>query len=86
MFYHNNILHRGEYQTTPVRQTLHACMGHGSARAQNILQHDLSYFDTPEFTSLCKSVEGNNAEKMRLKMVKMAAGRTASDVGFVLKG
>ncbi|GFZ49812.1 hypothetical protein JCM24511_07215 [Saitozyma sp. JCM 24511] len=53
VFYNNNILHVGKYNPLIKRRTLHGCYGSpppgDTARARNILQHDLSYATDPAF-------------------------------------
>jgi hypothetical protein len=42
VFYNNNILHRGVYDSNKERMTLHGSVGHvngGVSRARNVLQH-----------------------------------------------
>lgn len=87
VFYNNNILHRGAYDSTKERVTLHGSVGHvnGSKhRARNVLQHgvgdwvkdiDLSKLDP----SLVK-----RAEEMRDRLIKL--GSESGDVGYSLKG
>jgi hypothetical protein len=52
VFYNNNILHCASYSPNRPRATLHACMGDtrgGSARARNVLQHDLDWMKEEPF-------------------------------------
>ena len=70
MFYNNNILHCATYSTHRPRATLHACMGDargGSARARNILQHDLEWMKEDVFRETL-SLEG---KQMLDRLVEM---------------
>ncbi|KAI0142896.1 phytanoyl-dioxygenase family protein [Xylariaceae sp. FL1272] len=89
-FYDNNILHRGVYDSTKERMSLHGSVGHeggGRFRARNVLQHGIgSWVDQCDFSALDK--EGGNvrqrAEGMRQRLVKL--GRESGDVGYSLTG
>lgn len=87
VFYNNNILHRGEYDSTKDRLTLHGSAGHvdGSAlRARNVLQHGLrDWIDRVDFSTLDEKTRGR-AEKMRAALVKL--GQEAGEVGYSLEG
>ena len=70
VFYNNNILHCATYSTHRPRATLHACMGDargGSARARNILQHDLEWMKEDAFRETL-SLEG---KQMLDRLVEM---------------
>lgn len=85
-FYNNNILHRGVYDPTKERMTLHGSMGTtlGSGeRARNVLQHGVGewvgQYDFGEFDEEMK----RRAEAMRRRLVEM--GEKSGDVGFFSK-
>ncbi|GAO50192.1 hypothetical protein SAICODRAFT_85253 [Saitoella complicata NRRL Y-17804] len=81
VFYDNNILHRGVYGTTPVRATLHGCIGTtgaGPERARNILQHDMNWVRDVQYTG--------RLERMRLNLIRMAESVGADDLGYSLSG
>ncbi|KAF2861966.1 phytanoyl-CoA dioxygenase family protein [Piedraia hortae CBS 480.64] len=82
VLYNNNILHRGVYDSSVQRMTLHGSMGTTShddrARARNILQHGIGdwaaecdFGDLGEMACLAK--------EMQRRLVDMGSGR---DVGF----
>ncbi|KAL8908778.1 MAG: hypothetical protein Q9207_000635 [Kuettlingeria erythrocarpa] len=84
IFYNNNILHRGVYDSGKERMTLHGSVGHvagGKARARNVLQHGLG-----EWVERCRfdGLDGGRrerAELMRQRLVEM--GRVEGDgLGF----
>merc|ERR1711881_340779 len=83
VFYNNNIVHRGVYDSKVERMTLHGSMGHvkGSAlRARNVLQHGVGeWVDKVDFGALEEKTRAR-AEGMRERLVKM--GRESGDVGF----
>ncbi|KAJ9133424.1 Phytanoyl-CoA dioxygenase [Pleurostoma richardsiae] len=87
VFYNNNILHRGVYDCTKERMTLHGSAGHvdGSAlRARNVLQHGLrGWIDRVDFSGLDEKHMAR-AEKMKASLIKM--GREAGEVGYSLDG
>lgn len=83
VFYNNNILHRGVYDSGKDRATLHGSMGHvkgGKDRARNVLQHGCGeWVDQVDFSAM----EGRGrevAEAMRKRLVEL--GRASGDVGF----
>ncbi|KAF2241132.1 phytanoyl-CoA dioxygenase family protein [Trematosphaeria pertusa] len=85
-FYNNNILHRGVYDSTKERMTLHGSIGTtlGSAeRARNVLQHGVGEwvkeYDFHDF----EPEMAERAALMREKLVEM--GATSGDVGFFSK-
>jgi len=87
VFYNNNILHRGMYDSKVERMTLHGSAGHvdgAKLRARNVLQHGLrNWIDRLNFDAL-EGHEKELAEHMRANLVKM--GQDAGDVGFSLQG
>ena len=86
VFYNNNILHRGVYDSSKERLTLHGSMGcvsGSSERARNVLQHGVgNWVDRVEFESLPEEAR-ERAEAMRKSLFEM--GRGAGDVGFYSK-
>ncbi|KAG6016974.1 hypothetical protein E4U43_002635 [Claviceps pusilla] len=87
VFYNNNILHRGVYDATKNRVTLHGSVGHvagGRFRARNVLQHGVGdYVDRVDLSRLGDH-ERRRAEGMRARLVKL--GRESGEVGFSLEG
>ncbi|KAK3081019.1 hypothetical protein LTS18_010979 [Coniosporium uncinatum] len=86
MFYNNNILHRGIYDSTAERMTLHGTMGRvgeDPARARNVLQHGVGrWVEECDFSKLDEKLK-QRAEGMRnrlLDMGKANAGVTYSQV------
>lgn len=85
-FYNNNILHRGVYDPSKERMTLHGSIGTtlGSAeRARNVLQHGVGEwakeYDFEDFEPDMRE----RALKMRAALVEM--GRRSGEVGFYSK-
>lgn len=86
VFYDNNILHRGVYDASLQRMTLHGSIGYtkGSKdRARNVLQHGVG-----EWVERCKFLDlgpemSKIAEGMRDRLVEM--GKVSGDVGFFSK-
>lgn len=86
VFYDNNILHRGVYDASVQRMTLHGSIGYtkGSKdRARNVLQHGVG-----EWVERCKFLDlgpemSTIAEGMRGRLVEM--GKVSGDVGFFSK-
>ncbi|KAL8729450.1 MAG: hypothetical protein Q9166_004698 [cf. Caloplaca sp. 2 TL-2023] len=84
VFYDNNILHRGVYDSGKERATLHGSVGHvagGRARARNVLQHG-----TAEWVERCRFDEleegmRQRAERMRQKLVEMGRAE-GGEAGF----
>ncbi|KAL8912460.1 MAG: hypothetical protein Q9171_002553 [Xanthocarpia ochracea] len=74
VFYDNNILHRGVYDSNKARATLHGSIGHvagGNARARNVLQHGTAkWVERCRFDEL-EEVMRHRAEMMRRKLVNM---------------
>lgn len=87
-FYNNNILHRGVYDPTKERMTLHGSIGSrkaGSERARNVLQHGVG-----EWAKEYDFADGGFDEKMRRKVERMRAnliemGEASGNVGFFSK-
>ncbi|KAF2466418.1 uncharacterized protein BDR25DRAFT_293913 [Lindgomyces ingoldianus] len=86
VFYNNNILHRGVYDPTKERMTLHGSIGSskGSAeRARNVLQHGVGeWVEGYDFKDFEPEV-AERAIQMRTRLVEMGVGR--GDVGFYSK-
>ncbi|ODV76999.1 uncharacterized protein CANTADRAFT_56841 [Suhomyces tanzawaensis NRRL Y-17324] len=83
VFYNNNILHRGEYDSSSKRITLHGSYGHvgyGKSRAKGILQHGVAEW-LPRFEP-----ETENLQMLKEKLVKLAEEFKGVDVGFALDG
>lgn len=84
VFYNNNILHRGVYNSTVQRMTLHGSIGHvaaGHARARNVLQHGVgAWVERCSFDGLKDEGVRNRAKIMREKLLDL--GREAEHVGF----
>ncbi|KAH8671652.1 phytanoyl-CoA dioxygenase [Xylariales sp. PMI_506] len=87
VFYNNNILHRGVYDSSIERMTLHGSCGHvdgAKARARNVLQHGLrNWIDKMSFDAL-EEEQRVQAEHMRSNLVQM--GKTVGEVGYSLEG
>lgn len=85
-FYNNNILHRGVYDPTKERMTLHGSIGTtlGSAeRARNVLQHGVAkWADKYDFADFEPEM-AERATKMRQRLLEM--GAKSGDVGFFSK-
>lgn len=83
VFYNNNILHRGVYDSKNERMTLHGTMGlvgTDPARARNILQHGIGKWAAKcDFTSLSNPDMACRAEAMKERLIAMGTGE---DVGF----
>lgn len=75
VFYYNNILHRGVYDSKKERVTLHGSVGHSGGsklRAYNILKHGIgSYVEKVDFSQL-QGQEKQRAEAMRQRLIKLA--------------
>jgi hypothetical protein len=87
LFYNNNILHRGVYDSSVERMTLHGSMGHvegSSLRARNVLQHGIGEWVENIDMSGLNEDERRRAEGMRDRLVKM--GEVSGDVGYSLDG
>lgn len=82
VFYDHNILHRAVYPTSPVRLTLHACMGSTTAEAQrrqNILQHGMGWAKEAKF-------QNPRLEELRKRLVDVGGVQDAEEVGYSLSG
>jgi hypothetical protein len=87
VFYNNNILHRGAYDSKVERMTLHGSMGHvgGSRlRARNVLQHGIGEWVEKIDLSGLEGEEKKRAEGTRERLVKL--GSDTGEVGFSLDG
>jgi hypothetical protein len=85
-FYNNNILHRGVYDSTKERMTLHGSIGTtlaGSERARNVLQHGVGDWAKEYNFDDFEPEMAARAKKMREKLVEM--GKESGDVGFFSK-
>ncbi|TLS24925.1 hypothetical protein PpBr36_08488 [Pyricularia pennisetigena] len=88
-FYNNNIFHRGAYDPTKKRLTIHGSVGHvrgGQLRARNVLQHDVTWIDRCSFKDALGSDQRtlDRAEAMRERLIRL--GRESGDVGYSLSG
>ncbi|PFH60583.1 hypothetical protein XA68_10684 [Ophiocordyceps unilateralis] len=87
VFYDNNILHRGVYDSTRDRVTLHGSVGHvdgSNLRARNVLQHGVgAWVDQLDLSGL-KDGDRQRAVAMRERLIRM--GGESGDVGFSLQG
>ncbi|KAL6156780.1 hypothetical protein ACJQWK_06513 [Exserohilum turcicum] len=85
-FYNNNIFHRGVYDCTKERMTLHGSIGttlSGSQRARNVLQHGVGKWAKEyDFEGFEPDV-AKLAMKMRDNLVEM--GKKSGEVGFFSK-
>ncbi|KAL8764374.1 MAG: hypothetical protein Q9184_000079 [Pyrenodesmia sp. 2 TL-2023] len=84
VFYDNNILHRGAYDSERERMTLHGSVGHvegGRVRARNVVQHGMGeWVNRCRFERLPGGMK-ERAESMRQRLVEM--GRAEGEgVGF----
>lgn len=90
VFYNNNIIHRGTYDSGVERMTLHGSVGHvrgSDSRARNVLQHGVgAWVEKCDFSCLgdVGGEERERAEGMRRRLVEM--GRGKGEVGFSLDG
>ncbi|KAJ4410189.1 hypothetical protein N0V91_002199 [Didymella pomorum] len=85
-FYNNNILHRGVYDSSKERMTLHGSIGTGAAgseRARNVLQHGVGEWAKEDDFSGLDTDMRERALKMRERLVEL--GRKSGDVGFFSK-
>jgi len=89
VFYDNNILHRGSYDSSKERMTLHGSVGHvkGKAlRARNVLQHGVgSWVNNCKFGELDEGLRAR-AEGMRARLVKMGLDEGSKDLGYSQEG
>lgn len=87
VFYNNNIFHRGKYDSTVERMTLHGSAGHvdgSTLRARNVLQHGLRDWVNRCDIAVLDEKTRQRAEHMRHNLIKM--GQEAGDVGYSLDG
>ena len=88
VFYNNNILHRGVYDSSRERMTLNGSCGHvdgAKLRARNVLQHGLrKWIAKMQFEEALEGSEREQAELMRKNLIKM--GEEAGEVGYSLQG
>jgi ectoine hydroxylase-related dioxygenase (phytanoyl-CoA dioxygenase family) len=85
-FYNNNILHRGVYDSTKERMTLHGSIGTtlaGSERARNVLQHGVGEWAKGYDFEGFEPEMAERAKNMRERLVEM--GKESGDVGFFSK-
>ena len=75
VFYNNNILHRGIYDSTIPRTTLHGSIGHVAgegSRARNVLQHGVGpWVQRCDFSTLENENVRKRAEMMRKRLLEM---------------
>jgi Phytanoyl-CoA dioxygenase (PhyH) len=83
VFYNNNILHRGVYDSSKDRLTLHGSVGRAGGareRARNVLQHGIgSWVERCELTGL-DGADKDRAEGMKKRLLEM--GGLTEDVGY----
>ncbi|KAG6176239.1 hypothetical protein E4U27_005366 [Claviceps purpurea] len=87
VFYDNNILHRGVYDSSRDRATLHGSVGHsggGQLRARNVLQHGVGRYVHGIDFSMLRESERRRAEDMRERLAKL--GSESGQVGYSLQG
>ncbi len=87
VFYNNNILHRGKYDSSVERMTLHGSMGHcggSKLRARNVLQHGIGEWVADIDLNVLNENERIRAEGMRQRLVEM--GDQGGNVGYSLEG
>ena len=85
-FYNNNILHRGVYDTSKERMTLHGSIGTaqaGEQRARNVLQHGVGDWVTKWDVEGFEPKMARRVKQMRENLVKL--GQKSGDVGFFSK-
>lgn len=85
-FYNNNILHRGVYDSTKERMTLHGSIGTraaGKERARNVLQHGVGEWAKAYNFDGFEPEMVHRAKKMRESLVEL--GDSSGDVGFFSK-
>ncbi|KAF2874084.1 phytanoyl-CoA dioxygenase family protein [Massariosphaeria phaeospora] len=85
-FYNNNILHRGVYDPTKERMTLHGSIGSSKGsedRARNVLQHGVGEWVGQYDFGAFEPEMAERAGRMRERLVEM--GRRSGDVGFYSK-
>lgn len=89
VFYNNNIFHRGAYDSSKERVTVHGTMGHvlgGNTNARNVLQHGIgSWVDQIDLSIIKDEEDRRVAEGMKERLIRM--GRESGDnVGYSLEG
>lgn len=85
-FYNNNILHRGVYDSSKERLTLHGSIGTvqaGSDRARNVLQHGVGDWAKKYDFQGFEPKMAEQAKRMRERLVEM--GERNVDVGYFSK-
>ncbi|KAH9870165.1 hypothetical protein J1614_007087 [Plenodomus biglobosus] len=85
-FYNNNILHRGVYDSSKERMTLHGSIGTaaaGAERARNVLQHGVGEWAKEYNFEGFEPEMAHRARKMRERLVEL--GQSSGDVGFFAK-
>jgi hypothetical protein len=85
-FYNNNVLHRGMYDSTKERMTLHGSIGTvraGGQRARNVLQHGVGEWAGEDDFDELETGMRERAVEMRRRLVEL--GRESGDVGFFSK-
>lgn len=85
-FYNNNILHRGVYDSSKERMTLHGSIGTvkaGSERARNVLQHGVGEWAKEDDFSGLDTDMRERALRMRERLVEL--GKKSGNVGFFSK-
>ena len=85
VFYNNNILHRGVYDSTVERMTLHGSMGRCgiacAARARNVLQHGVgSWIRDASFEDITSPHVRQRARGLQQQLVAM--GERYGNVGY----
>lgn len=83
VFYDNNILHRGVYDSKKERMTLHGSIGTvkaGGQRARNVLQHGVGEWARLDDFGALEPGMRERAVRMRQRLVDL--GRESGDVGF----
>ncbi|KAK6078301.1 phytanoyl-CoA dioxygenase [Seiridium cupressi] len=83
VFYNNNILHRGVYDSSKERMSLHGSVGHAGGsqlRARNVLQHGIGgWVDRCDFSSLDEK-DRAKAQGMKERLVRL--GTESGNVGY----
>lgn len=85
-FYNNNILHRGVYDSSKERMTLHGSIGTvkaGGERARNVLQHGVGEWAKEDDFGDLEPEMKERARRMRERLVELGRGR--EDVEFFSK-
>jgi hypothetical protein len=85
-FYNNNILHRGVYDSSKERMTLHGSIGTvaaGGERARNVLQHGVGEWAKEDDFGDLEPEMRERARCMRERLVEL--GKGSGEVGFFSK-